>query len=248
MSAVANFWAVDGEVIGKQTNIEVEGGGNNLDMPIPAGRMVRAMVDDVLWKTQDNEGTFINIKWKVVAPECYAGRVIFQKVHVRCMEFRHAGKWKGFTDEKMKVQRIKFLKMLATIDTNAGGKLLSVPDMPTDERLQACLSGKEMCLTMEVWENEIDRNTGQRFPNRIDYGRGNWVKAVAPKAEFKGMSKEEQEAEVAKTEAVYKKMLEEAGGQRTPRPQGGGQGGGGQPQQQQRPASDFDSFDDDIPF
>lgn len=244
-----SFWTVAGETIEKQERIEVAGGGNN-DMPIPAGRMVRAVVDDVLWKTSDNEGTFINIKWKVSAPECYAGRVIFQKVHVRCHEFRHASKWKGMDDGKINGQRAKFLRMLATIDTNAGGKLLASPDAPTDERLQMCLGGKEMCLTLEVWENDRDQN-GQKIQNAIDYGRGNWVKAVAPKVDFKNISKEEQEAEVERTNQTYLRMLEAAGGQRQQRPSGngGGQGGGNQGGgQSPRPAADFDSFDDDIPF
>lgn len=246
---MSGFWNVAGETITAQETIEVAGGGNN-DMPIPAGTQVKGIIDDVQWKTNESEGTFINIKWKIQAPECYEGRVIFQKIHVRCHEFKSASKWREFDEQKMNQKRAQFLRMLATIDTNAGGKLLSSQDAPTDERLQTCLVGKAMALVLEVWESKF--RDGVAIQNAVDYGRGNWVKAVAPKGEFKNMSKDDQAAAVARTDEQYRRMLEAAGGQKQDRPQGGGGQGGGMPQQRQQQGGGqsamTESFDDDIPF
>lgn len=242
---MSGFWEVEGEKIQAASNIEVEGGGLN-GLPIPAGTQVKVAIADVKWETSDDEGTYINIKHQVLQPLCYKGRVFFQKLHVRCHQFKDAKRNASLTPEKLIQKRAKALRMLAVIDTNAGGKLLQSPDMPTDAKLQQCLAGKTMAVTVEVWEIDTDKQ-GQKLPNPADWARGNWVKAVAPKEEFKDMTKEEQEAAVAKTDEQWKRMLE------NPAPRsGGGGGGGGAPAGGNAPAGGgnamTDSFDDDIPF
>lgn len=244
------FWDVDGEIVESSTSVEVEGGGGS-PMPIPAGTQVKAVIGEVKWETTERSGTFIFIKWEVTAPECYAGRKINQKIHVRCHEFATAPDFIALTPEKLKAKRMAALRMLAAIDGNAGGKIHATQKAPDDIMLQKALMGSTQSLGLDVFEMTKDTN-GQSIQNAVDYFRGNWVRKVDPKAVFRNLSKEEQEAAVAKTDAEYKRMLEAAGGQRAPR-ESSGHGGGGQQRQQQAPqqqrqAADFDSFDDDIPF
>lgn len=244
----ANFWAVEGEKIEAQTSIEVEGGGNT-DMPIPSGTNVKIAIADAKWETGDRDGTYVNLKHQVLLPECYKGRIVFQKLHVRCHEFKTAPNNANLTPEKLVQKRAKALRMLATIDTNAGGKLLANPNMPDDAMLQKCLVGKTMGMELDVWE--FDTKDGQKIENPVDYMRGNWVRKVYPKDQFSNMSKDDQAEAVQKTEDQYKRMLEAAGGQRAPRESSGG----GQQQQRQQPPRQQqqsspmdDAFDDDIPF
>lgn len=242
----ANFWAVEGEKIEAQSSIEVEGGGNT-DMPIPAGTNVKIAIADAKWETGDRDGTYVNLKHQVLLPECYKGRIVFQKLHVRCHEFKTAPNNANLTPEKLAQKRAKALRMLATIDTNAGGKLLANPNMPDDAMLQKCLVGKTMGMELDVWE--FDTKDGQKIENPVDYMRGNWVRKVYPKDQFSNMSKDDQAEAVQKTEDQYKRMLEAAGGQRAPRESSGGGQQQRQQQTQQRQQSPMDdAFDDDIPF
>lgn len=240
-----NFWDDGTEVIGKKDTIEIEGGNNN-GMPMPEGTQVKIGISEAKWDTNDREGTFISLKHQVIAPACYKGRFIFQKLHVNPVEGTAN---LALSEEDRKKKRSKALRMLAVIDTNAGGKLLSSTEKPTDIKLAACLVNKTMMMQLGVYV--FDMKDGVKIANEVDYMRGNWVRKVAPKDTFVELSKEEQEAVVAATDADYKRMLAAAGGvkaesaPRTAAPQG---------QQAQRPAGkpqptpDFDQFDDDIPF
>lgn len=235
---MSNFWDDGKEVVSGSEEHEVAGGGGGL-LPIPENTQVKIGIAEAKWETNDREGTFISLKHQVTAPACYKGRVIFQKLHVNPVDGEANAK---LTAEDRQKKKSKALKMLAVIDTNSGGKLLSSPERPTDQKLQSCLVGKTMM--MMLGEYEFDTKDGQRIPNPVDYMRGNWVKKVAPKTKFVEMSKEEQEAAVEQTKNRYNQLLAASGGQ--PR----------QAQQQSRPDAqspqqavpDFDSFDDDIPF
>jgi len=242
-----NFWEVEGEVVESSTSHKTEGGGS--PMPIPAGTRVKAMIADIKWETSEREGTFIQINWEVMAPKCYSGRTVRQKLHVRCHEFATAPNWVRETPEKLKKKRMAALRMLAAIDGNAGGNLHKQQKAPDDIMLQKYLMTKVMTLGLEVFVSDI--KDGAKIENEVDYFRTNWVRSVDPGAGFQDMSKEDQEAAVASTNAEWSRMLEAAGGQRAPRtaPAGGGQGGGQRPQQSRpQPAQDFDAFSDDIPF
>ena len=211
-------------------------------MPIPEGTQVRIGIAEAKWETNEREGTFISLKHQVTAPACYKGRYIFQKLHVNPVDGEANRK---LTDEERAKKRSKALKMLAVIDTNAGGKLLSSPEKPTDVKLQSCLVGKTMMMKLGVFV--FDTKDGQKIQNPIDYFRGNWVQKVAPKDRFVEMTKEEQEAAVAKSQAEYNEMLAAGPSQREAAPQRQQQ----QRQQAPSPAAtggDFDAFDDDIPF
>lgn len=246
---MSGFWEVEGKKVEAKDTVEVEGGGGN-GMPIPAGTNVKIVVADAKWETGDRDGTYINLKHQVLQPECYKGRVIFQKLHVRCHEFASAANNVALSPEKLSAKRAKALRMLATIDTNAGGKLLSSPSAPDDAKLQQCLVGKTMSMELDVYE--FDMKDGVRIANPVDYMRGNWVRKVAPKEAFTNMSKEDQLKAVEDTDATYKKMLADAGGVRAPREDSARPAAGAQtPQRTQAPrqqAADFDAFDDDIPF
>jgi hypothetical protein len=241
----ANFWALDdGEVVGAQDTIEVEGGNGGI-MPMPDGTEVRVGIQDAKWESAESEGDYINIKYQALAPACYKNRIIFQKLHIKPV--RTAANNVKLTDEKFKAKRSKALRMFAVIDTNAGGKLLSSPQAPTDADLQKNLTGKTMMLKLGVYV--FDTDNGVKIPHPADYKRGNWVRKVAPKTAFVDMSKEDQEAAVARTEKEYKDMLAAPGDRAAPQQSAPRQQAPqGQRPQQQSAASDFDSFDDDIPF
>lgn len=239
-----NFWDLgDGEVLDKNNvkdKHETEGGGNLA--PMPSGTQVKAAIEEAKWDTTDRDGTYISLKWKIVKPQCFAGRVVFQKLHVTPDPL--ALNNRPLTEEKLRAKKAKALRMFAVIDKNSGGKLLSTPAAPTDETLQANLLNKFMHLKLDVYE--MDTKDGQKIPHPADYIRGNWVKAVAPKDSFEDLPKDEQERIVAKMQADQLALLN-VPGQRAPQesprqssPQGQRQGAA--------PAPDFDSFDDDIPF
>ena len=242
-----NFWDDGKEVIGKQDTIEIEGGNNGM-LPIPEGTQVKIGISEAKWETTDREGAFISLKHQVVAPACYKGRIIFQKLHVNPVEGTVN---LAMSDEERAKKRSKALKMLAVIDTNAGGKLLASAEKPTDLKLQSCLVNKTMMMQLGVYV--FDTKDGLKIPNEVDYMRGNWVRKVAPKDKFVEMSKEEQEEAVAKTDADYKRMLAAAGGVKAQAP---ARDAAPQQQRQQQQAApkqvtDFDQFDEldsDIPF
>lgn len=213
-----SFWNTsEGEKVKAADNIELEGGGGDF-LPIPAGTDVKVAAEETKWDTTDNDGTFISIKWQVLAPAIYKGRKIFQKVKVLS------------EDKKVKD---KALRMFGVIATNAGGELLKSNEKPTDDTLTKNITNKIMVLKLDVWEIDKDRDTGAIIP-KADRKSGNWVKGVAAKTAFVEPSKEEQQAALQKQQAQHKAALAAA-----PAPQ---QSGGG------NPAQDFDSFDDDIPF
>lgn len=241
-----NFWALDdGEVLSKENvkdQHETEGGGGNMP-PMPSGTQVKAAIEESKWETTDRDGTFISLKWKIVKPACHAGRVVFQKLHVTPDPL--ALNNRTLSEEKLRDKKAKALRMFAVIDKNSGGKLLSTPSAPTDETLQANLNNKFMHLKLDVYE--MDMKDGVKIPHPADYIRGNWVKGVMPASTFEDMPKEEQEKVVAKMKADQLALLN-IPGQRAPSDAPRQAAPQGQRQGAPAPATDFDSFDDDIPF
>lgn len=158
-----SFWNLTDNSSAADTGGEFKAGGGNMD-PIPAGTTVLAAAEEASW--DDYEGTqFISLRWTVLAPEEYKNRKVFQKLYVMGDD--------RAKDPMKKADKAK--RMLAAIDTNAGGKLLASGDMPTDEGLTKCLVNKPMMLRLEVWEMEIEGEVKS----------GNWVSAVAPRGNSK---------------------------------------------------------------
>lgn len=216
-----SFWSTsDNKAIEKSTAYE-SAGGNDFE-PMPKGTQVLAAPDEAKWDNSDFYGDFISIRWTVLKPVEFQNRKIFQKLKVN--------------DEASKVSD-KAKRMLAVIDTNAGGKLFASDEAPTDETLQAALVNKAMVLSLDVYEITKDSDTGAELAEPIV---GNWVRAVAPKGELK------QPAPVAPRQAAPTQAKAPAPKAAAARP--GTQRAAPQQQQQQQPAPDFDSFDDDIPF
>lgn len=125
---------------------------SNLE-PIPDGTRVLAFIDEAKWDYLDDENEdYIKLKWKVLKPEEYKNRVIFQKVRVEVDD-----------DTKAKKHR----KMLANISFNAGAGIHQATSKPEDKDLQKELCNKPMVLTLRVWEQ------GE--------ASGNWVAGVSPR-------------------------------------------------------------------
>lgn len=177
-----SFWTMtDGEDVKTNTTGEFDAGGGRIEV-IPDGTSVLAFIDEAKWDRTQAGDRYVSLRWTVLAPEELKNRKVFQKL------------WVLDDDPQSKEpakKRDKAKRMLAAIDTNAGGKLLSRNEMPTDETLTSCLTMKQMVVRVMVWEMK-DRSTG-------DVNRGNWIGAVSPKS-----------SPVSSSDEVAKKTVAEA--------------------------------------
>lgn len=146
------FTTSDNKAIEKIGSMEM--GGGDIE-PIPAKTQVLAAPDEAKWDEYEGD-EYVSLRWSILQPKEYAGRKIFQKIRVCDSDSKKSDKAK---------------RMLAAIDTNAGGKLLASGERPTDESLTRCLVNKPMVLLLQVWEMERDGETK----------RGNWIGAVSPR-------------------------------------------------------------------
>jgi len=163
-----SFWNLSDGGTARDTEGEYEiPGGGNLE-PIPDGSSVLAMIDEAKWDKND-EAEFISLRWTVLAPDEYKNRKVFQKLWVTDDDPR--AKDAGKAAKK----RDKARRMLAAIDSNAGGKLTRKDGIPTDETLSACLTNKPMIIKCMVWTMQDRERPGETIA-------GNWIAAVAPKA------------------------------------------------------------------
>lgn len=138
------------------TGGEFETGGGDME-PIPKNTTVLAVADEAKWDDYEGE-EYISLRWVVVQPADYKNRKVFQKIKVNAPDAKKADKAK---------------RMLAAIDSNAGGKLVASGEMPTNETLTMYLTQKPMLLKLQVWE--INGDDGNKK-------RGNWISAVSPRA------------------------------------------------------------------
>jgi len=152
-----SFWATnDGQQIDNTGSFEM--GGGDIE-PIPNNTGCIAAIEEAKW--DDYEGDrYISLKWRVMRPDTYANRVIFQKVKV----FGTA------QDKDPKATADKAKRMLAAIDANAGGKLMQLQAEPTDMDLMNALMGKQMAIKVMVW----------KMTTNGEAKSGNWISAVAP--------------------------------------------------------------------
>lgn len=179
-----SFWNLStGEQAEKTT--EFESGGGNFD-PIPANTNTLSIIDEAKWDAKGegyDRAEFISIRWSVMKPEEYQNRKIFQKLWVKDLDPNVRDR------EKAIKKKDKALKMLAAIDTNAGGKLMAAGVEPTDDLLQSALVGKAMITSLQVWE----------MTNNGETASGNWVAAVAAKGDREIKKGEEKPKEQAQT-------------------------------------------------
>ncbi len=166
------FWDLSDGETAANTGTEYEVPSGNIE-PIPAGSSVLAMIDECKWEMKPTGEEFISARWTVLAPEEYKNRKVFHKLWVLDMDPSAKDEASGIK------KRDKARKMLAAIDANAGGKLTAKPGRPTNDDLLS-LTNKPMVASMMIWSMPDTRNGGMMH--------GNWVSAVASKAQRTSMS------------------------------------------------------------
>lgn len=150
---MSNFWSMSDGKTAEQSST-YESGGGDLE-PIPNKTGCIAAIEEAKWDMYEGD-RFITLKWRVARPDAYKNRVLFQKIKVF-----------GTSKDKDPVATAdKAKRMLAAIDTNAGGKLMKLGAEPSDTDLMSALMGKLMAIKVMVWE--------------MDDKKGNWISAVAP--------------------------------------------------------------------
>lgn len=157
-----SFWNLSDDTAATDTGKEYDGGGGNMD-PMPEGTSILAMPDETKWAEDRSQNEFLSIRWRVLKPEAYANRVVFQKL------------WVSDDDPRAKdpaKKKDKAKRMFAAIDANAGGKLGRKNAKPSDDELSLALISKQMVLRLGVWDMTGDDGKAMS---------GNYVQSVAPK-------------------------------------------------------------------
>lgn len=175
-----SFWSIEGEDL-NQSNGQFEQEGGKIE-PIPDGTDVLALIDEAKWDSTQDGAAYISLRWSVMAPQDYKNRKVFQKLWV------YGNNPNQQDAEKRKAQGVKAKKMLAAIDHNAGGKLLSSGEEPTDQSMAMSITNKPMVLKLKVWEMEVQGETKS----------GNWVAAVSPRNGGQQKQSAPQKQEAAK--------------------------------------------------
>jgi hypothetical protein len=162
-----SFWDLSDGGSAADTGTEYEIPSGNLD-PIPDGSSVLAMIDEAKWDEKNN-AQYISLRWSVLSPDEYKNRKIFQKLWVTDDDPM------AKDADKAAKKRDKARRMLAAVDSNAGGKLSRTGSAPTDNDLTACLCNKPMIIKCMIWSMDDREKPGEKI-------EGNWIAAVAPKA------------------------------------------------------------------
>lgn len=136
-----SFWKLStGSEVETKTDFELGGGGF---APIPDGTRVLSAVEEC--KEDEYEGEkYFSLKWRILDGE-YKNRIIFQKLKV-------------FSEKER--QRDNAVTMLAAIDANAGGKLMSSGKEPTAMAIASALANRPMILLLKVWESDDKSKSG----------------------------------------------------------------------------------------
>jgi len=160
---MVDYWNLsDGDDIHK-TGGEFETGGGNF-APIPDGTGLLAAIDEAKIDEDRDGNEFVSIRWSVLTPAEYKNRKVFQKIW--CIDDKPLQKDPEKAKDKAK-------RMLFAIDKNAGGALVASGKAPNDNNLQKALSGKQMQITVNIWDMVGD--DGKKMT-------GNWIASVSPKA------------------------------------------------------------------
>jgi hypothetical protein len=156
---MSNFWEMSDGKSATETGVSFEIEGNM--EPIPNNTGCIGVIEEVKWSMYETDN-YINQKWRILRPEAYANRVVFQKIY----PLGKAGKDEAYSDRQK--------RMFAAIDANAGGKLSKLESIPTDEDLMSALAGKMMAIKVMKWTiSAKDSSNGEERS-------GNWISAVAP--------------------------------------------------------------------
>ncbi len=157
-----SFWETN-DGLATDTGTAFDGGGGG-DL-IPDKSSVLAALDKAEWSENRDGQEYINLQWRVQAPEALKNRVVFQKI------------WA--TDDKPGAKdpaaaRDKAKRMLAAIDANAGGKLARKSGKPSDADLAIALLGKPMVIKVMTYGFTATDGSGKWI-------EGNWISSIAPK-------------------------------------------------------------------
>lgn len=163
-----SFWDLsDGKSANDDVSKDYEVPGGNM-APIPNGTDVAAFIKEAKWaEAYQGDEKYINIQWKVTAPEQFKDRVVFQKLWITDLDPNVRN------EDKQLAKRDKAIRMFATIDANAKGKHLASSDLPTDQSLALGLQGASMVIKCMVWE--IDDSASGELKT------GNWISGIKPK-------------------------------------------------------------------
>lgn len=167
-----SFWNLStGGAVESKSDFELGGGGFD---PIPDGSRVLASVEEC--KDDEWEGErFFSLKWRILDGE-FKNRIIFQKLKV-------------FSQKEK--QRDNAITMLAAIDANAGGKLMSSGKEPTSFAIASALANRPMILLLKVWESDDKAKSG------------NYVAGVFSRQQTKPASAPKQTAQKAPEPTDY---------------------------------------------
>ena len=163
-----SFWNLsNGENLTKaQTDGTMDMGGDI--PPIPDKTDCLGAIEEAKWD-EYNGDRYVSLKWRVMGPFEYVNRVVFQKLKIF-----------GFASDKDPVTVAdKAKRMLAAIDTNAGGQLMRLDREPTDEDLMEALIAKTMVIKVMVWMKTKEKD-GTDIPKNLQKPGGNHVGAVSP--------------------------------------------------------------------
>jgi hypothetical protein len=153
-----SFWTTStGEDAAANAEKEYDIGGGDFPV-IPDGSNVLAFIDEAKWDKDRDFNEYISLRWNVEKPEAYEGARVWQKLWVDDLDPNH---------KNPESKRDKAIKMLATIDSNCGGKLVKKGGKPTNDELALALTNRQMVIKCMVWE--------------MNGKEGNWVAAVSPK-------------------------------------------------------------------
>lgn len=115
--------------------------------PMPEGTRVLQKLEEIKfdsYKGSDHE--HVNIKWRILAPSNYAGRVYYQTIYTNGSDptgpyYDPAKQNKNIADAR---------RMLLIIDYHAGRKIAALRREPTQDELQKHLIGAEMMAVLGV--------------------------------------------------------------------------------------------------
>lgn len=179
---MSDFWNTStGESAVTEATTSFDAGTGNDFEPIPAGTKVLAMPEAAKWRTvKDSVEEYVEITWVILKPEAYQNRKIFHKLWVRDLD-------PNVKDtDKAKVKKDKHLKLLASIDANAGGKLSKLNGFDNDQMAMALLN-KPMVIGLGTWDDAETKKP-----------KGNWVMSVAPKSSEISTAVKSTKAETSK--------------------------------------------------
>jgi len=176
-----SFWQTqDGSAV--ELNNTFESGGGDFE-PIPNNTALIAAIEEGKWSEYQGEH-YINLKFRVMRPQEYANRVLFQKLKV----------FDAKKGDKAK-------QMLAAIDANCGGKLAKLTDAPEDMDLMTALVGKPMAVKVQVWD--IDGKKGNWISAVAP------AKQTAPQAQVAQVQAQTQRKAPAPVAPVYDPLDDE---------------------------------------